>query len=101
MLASRGAPWGVLLLVFGSEKAWRNVKPINDGPPGLCRSRNSWFHFHGLAADVFAQPDIFMVEFLVEKTRVRIFSESGISPFRWASAALLPHSQGTDMVWGQ
>lgn len=68
MLASSGAPWGVLLLVFGSEKAWRNAKPINDGPPGLCRSRNSWFHFHGLAADVLAQPDIFMVEFLVEKT---------------------------------
>lgn len=41
---------------------------MTDGPAGLHRSRNSWLHFHGLAADVLAHLDIFMVEFLVEKT---------------------------------
>lgn len=95
------------VLVFGRETSWRNTKPINDGSAGSRHSRNSWFHFHGLAADFLAHPDVFMVEFLVEKTghifslKVDFSSELGLSD----SASRKPRErfllQGTGLAWGQ
>lgn len=68
VLAAARVPGGALISSIRQGEAGRDAKPVTDGPAGLHRSRNSWLHFHGLAADVLAHLDIFMVEFLVEKT---------------------------------
>ena len=107
MPASVPGPGGILLLGFGREKAWRNAEPIIPGPPGLCHSRTSWFHFHGSAADSLAHPDIFMVGFFVEKTG-HLFSLKWSFSFSLGfgnSASPEPRAHvlqwAVDTVWGQ